>query len=231
MDRLNGSLQKQLRDALAALPNPVTLMVFTRGTRGDGQCPGCPDTLELVRELESNSNGKVRVEAYDVDRDSAQAAWYAVDKAPAIVVLGGALGRSDFGLRIFGAPDGYEFATLIEAVRMASRGAADLTPATIDVLAHLTAPLHIQVFVTPSCPYCPRAAILAHRMGVASEMVTADVIDASEFPELAARYHVRGVPRTIVNDIVHIEGAVPESAFLAQLLPLFEQMTGTPAAR
>lgn len=229
MDRLNSSLQTQLRDALAALPNQVTLVVFTRGTRGDGQCPGCTDTLDLVRELESHSGGKVRVEACDIDRDSAQAARYAIDKAPAIVVLGGELGQTDFGLRIFGAPDGYEFATLIEAVRMASRSEADLLPATADVLAHLTAPLHIQVFVTPSCPYCPRAAVLAHRMGIASEMVTADVIDATEFPELAARYHVRGVPRTVVNDTVQIEGAVPEPAFLAQLLPLFEQMHATPA--
>lgn len=230
MDRLNSSLRKQLRDALAALPNPVTLAVFTRGTEGNDACPACADTLELVRELESNSSDRVHVQAYDVDRDSALAGQYAIDKAPAIVVLGGQTGQTDFGIRIFGAPDGYEFATLIEDVRMASRGEADLMPATMDVLAHLTEPLHIQVFVTPSCPYCPRAAVLAHRMGVASEMVIADVIDATEFPELADRYHVRGVPRTVVNDLVHIEGAVPESAFLAQLLPLFEQMNGTQAA-
>jgi len=85
------------------------------------------------------------------------------------------------------------------------------------------------VFATPTYPFCPRAAVLAHRMGVASEMVAAGVIDATEFPQRAARYHVRGVPRTVVNDIVYIEGAVPESAFLGQLLPLFEQMNATPA--
>jgi hypothetical protein len=67
-------------------------------------------------------------------------------------------------------------------------------------------------------------------MGVASEMVIADVIDATEFPELAGRYHVRGVPRTVVNDIVHIEGVVPELAFLAQLLPVFEGPNAASAA-
>jgi glutaredoxin-like protein len=226
MDRLNSSLQAQLRDALAMLPTQVTLAVFTRGANHEGECPGCKDTQELVQELVSHSGGKVALRSYDVDHDSADADRYAIDKTPAIVVLGGPAGETDFGIRIFGAPDGYEFATLVEDVRMASLGEVDLMPATIDVLTRLTTPLHIQVFVTPTCPYCPRAALLAHRMAVASDKVVADVIDAAEFPELADQYHVRGVPRTVVNDIVHIEGAVPESAFLAQLLPLFEEVRG-----
>ena len=226
MDRLNSSLQTQLREALAALPNQVTLALFTRGTDRGDECPGCRDAAELVQELASNSGNKVVVRTYDVDRDQAEVDRYAIDKAPAIVVLGGPTPETDFGIRIFGAPDGYEFATLVEDVRMASRGEVDLLPATMDVLAHLATPLHILVFVTPTCPYCPRAALLAHRMAVASDKVVAHVIDATEFPELADQYRVRGVPRTIVNDRVHIEGAVPESAFLAQLLPLFEGASG-----
>ena len=205
---------------LAALPATVTLKIFTR--EGATNCPACRDAQELLEELAANSGGMVRLESHDLDRDAAEGARYRVNRAPAIVVLGEGDARKDYGIRFFGAPDGYEFATLIEDVRLASRGAVELSPGMTDVLAHLTEPLHLQVFVTPTCPYCPRAAVLAHSLAIASEQVTADVVDGSEFPELAARYRVRSVPRTVVNDTVYIDGSMPESAFLAQLMPLFE---------
>ncbi len=51
-----------------------------------------------------------------------------------------------------------------------------------------------------------------------SPWIVADTIEATEFPELARRYGVRGVPRTIVNEREAIEGAVPEAAFLRTVL-------------
>jgi predicted DsbA family dithiol-disulfide isomerase len=67
-----------------------------------------------------------------------------------------------------------------------------------------------------------RAALLAHKMTLVSDWVTADAVDATEFPELADRYHVQGVPCMIVNDTVHIEGAVPEAMLMAELIPILE---------
>lgn len=55
-------------------------------------------------------------------------------------------------------------------------------------------------------------------MAVESPNVTADVIEASEFPELIQRYQVRGVPKTMINASIGIEGAVPEPAFLGRVL-------------
>lgn len=55
-------------------------------------------------------------------------------------------------------------------------------------------------------------------MAVESPNVTADVIEASEFPELIQRYGVRGVPKTMINATVGVEGAVPEAAFLNRVL-------------
>ena len=55
---------------------------------------------------------------------------------------------------------------------------------------------------------------MAHKMAVESERVTADVIEAMEFPDLAQRYRVRGVPKIVINDSVEFVGALPESQFL-----------------
>jgi len=52
-------------------------------------------------------------------------------------------------------------------------------------------------------------------MAVESEYVTADVIEAQEFPDLARRYGVRGVPKIVVNDSVEFVGALPESQYLS----------------
>lgn len=62
------------------------------------------------------------------------------------------------------------------------------------------------------------AARLAHQFAVESARVTADVIEVSEFPELAERYRVRGVPKVIINEKVQFEGAVPEAQFINQVL-------------
>lgn len=55
---------------------------------------------------------------------------------------------------------------------------------------------------------------MAHKMAVESAHVTADVIEAMEFPDLAQRYQVRGVPKIVINDRVEFVGALPESNFL-----------------
>jgi len=54
-------------------------------------------------------------------------------------------------------------------------------------------------------------------MAVESEHVTADVIEAMEFPDLSRRYAVRGVPKIVINDTTEFVGALPEKEYLAQV--------------
>jgi hypothetical protein len=61
-------------------------------------------------------------------------------------------------------------------------------------------------------------ASLAHKLAVESERITADVVEASEFPELSDRFQVSAVPKTVVNDEFELLGARPESAFVAEIL-------------
>jgi predicted DsbA family dithiol-disulfide isomerase len=55
-------------------------------------------------------------------------------------------------------------------------------------------------------------------MAFASAQITAVAVEATEFPDLARKYHVSGVPKTVVNDEVEILGALPEEAFVDQAL-------------
>jgi protein-disulfide isomerase len=78
-----------------------------------------------------------------------------------------------------------------------------------DYLAGLSKPVNFQVFVTPTCPYCPRAAVLAMQMAVESDLVYADVVESAEFPDLANQYNVMGVPLNVINETERVEGAAP----------------------
>ena len=55
-------------------------------------------------------------------------------------------------------------------------------------LRQITKPVHIQVFVTPSCTFCPGQARLAHAFALDCPHITSDVIEIQEFPALAQTY-------------------------------------------
>lgn len=63
---------------------------------------------------------------------------------------------------------------------------------------------------------------LAHQFAMESDKVTADMVEASEFPQLAQRYQVMGVPQIVANDQIAARGSLPEPAFLIQILASIE---------
>ncbi len=204
-----------LRNEFATqLVNPVKLLMFTQTF----ECQFCAETRQIVEEVAALSD-KITAEVYNFVVDKAVAESYGVDKIPAIAILRVEGDREkDYGIRFYGIPSGYEFTSLIEDILDVSKGESGLQPKTKKAVAELTEPVHIQVFVTPTCPYCPQAVRLAHKLAIESDRIRADMIEAIEFPHLANKYGVYGVPRTVINDKVHQEGAVPESVLLSKLL-------------
>ncbi len=205
----------------AELINPVNLVFFLReksslivpGQPAEEECTYCPETKQLLEEL-SGLSDKIKLTVYDIDKEPARAAEFQIDKVPAIVVMG----EKDSGIRFFGIPSGYEFMSLLEAMVDVSRGETELSEQTKEALKKLDKEVNIQVFVTPTCPYCPMAVRLAHQMSLESPLVKGAMVEATEFPDLAQKYEVYGVPKTIFNDSVSLEGAVPEEMFLEHLL-------------
>jgi hypothetical protein len=60
--------------------------------------------------------------------------------------------------------------------------------------------------------------VLAHRFALASQMVTSDAIEATEFPVLADKYRVSGVPHTVINlGAGNLIGAAPEEMLVAEI--------------
>ncbi len=190
------------------LKDPVTLVVFT-----DDNCRFCKETKQICDELAELSD-LVSVEHHTMDKKD-MAEKYGVTMAPAISIIG----KDDYGVRYYGIPAGYEFTSLVEDIIDVSRGETDLSDETKKALRELSGDVHMMVFVTPSCPYCPMAVRTAHKMAIESSKVKADMVEATEFPELSDRYQVMAVPKIVINEgKVMFEGAYPEKVFLKKVL-------------
>ncbi len=156
MALLNESIKEQVRQALAALEQPVKLVMFTQGEsrvldNPTLECQMCADTRQLVEEVAELSD-KLSVEVHDYLADEAVAKRYAIDKIPAIALLAVDENgqETDYGIRFYGIPSGYEFSSLIEDLRQVSKRTPDLYDQTLAALQRLDRPVHIQVFVTPT---------------------------------------------------------------------------------
>lgn len=199
-------LRGHFADKLVA---PVRLAYFTQTI----PCQFCRETEQVLREVADLSD-KIKLEVYNLITDKDKADALGIDKIPGTAILGAV----DYGVRFYGIPSGYEFTSLVEDIVDISRGQTNLSARTLVLLAKLHQPVHIQVFVTPTCPYCTAAVRLAHSLAIASEHVRADMVESVEFPQLAIKYQVKGVPRTVVNETSSFEGAVPEPLFVAKVL-------------
>ena len=208
MALLSEQDRQTVRGHLAVIEEPVRLLLFT-------QTIGAPETALVARQVLDEIVGLsdfVTLEEVNFVLEQDRAREYGIEQIPAIVLL---KGDQDSRIRFLGAPAGYEFMSLIEAVILAGTNDSGLTPDSRALVAeHVTAPLEIQVFVTPTCPHCPRAVTLAHRLAVESPFIRASCVEATEFMELSRKFRVTGVPKTVVNASIEILGALPEDQFV-----------------
>jgi glutaredoxin-like protein len=213
---LDENTKKQVIDVMAGLDQPVNLIFFSSKVNN---CEYCSDTKNLLEEIAGLSE-KISIQAFDLESEAPLARKYRIDKAPGFTIVG-QLGNdeADYGIRYFGIPAGHEFTSLINDIILVSRRDSGLASPTREALAKLDKPVQLKVFVTPSCPYCPRAVVLAHQMALESPMIEAEMVEAMEFEELANKFNVSGVPHTIINDgKAEVVGAVPEEHLLQKIL-------------
>lgn len=203
--------QEHLRELFKdKLSNSVKLLLFTSS---QGPCEYCGVAQELVKEVSGLSGGVVSYEVRSLEGDRL-ARDYGVSLAPTLVLLG----DKDYRVRFVGLPAGYEFGALIDDIIDVSRRSSRLSPSTKSALDRIKEEVEIKVFVTPSCPYCPKAVRLAHMFAMENNNIWGYMIEALEFPDLANKYNVMSVPHVVINDSYYFVGAYPEPLFLQHVL-------------
>jgi glutaredoxin-like protein len=212
MSLLSERDRQTVRSHLAGLTHDVTVLFFT-------QTIAAPETALIARQVIDevvSLSDRITVEEVNQILDKERSAAFGIDRVPGIALL---RDGADTRMRFLGAPAGYEFSSLVEAILLAGSDDSGLTGESKRLIAEMAKdPIEIKVFVTPTCPHCPRAVTLAHRMAVESANISATCIEASEFHDLSRQYRVTGVPKTVTSTGAEIFGAVPEEMFVRGVL-------------
>jgi glutaredoxin-like protein len=185
------------------LKDSVELILFLEGEDGKGKNKFneqyLPYTEEIVKEISSLS-GKIKFTVYKGNPEKEKE--YGVNNISSLFIEGK---NTDKNLVYYGMPSGHEFSSLLEDIIDVSKGETNLAPSIKDSVRKISSKVEILVFVTPTCPYCPKAVRTAHMFAMENKLIR---------PEWSQKFGVYGVPKVIINEKVQFEGAVPENAFL-----------------
>ncbi len=197
-----------MQGQLTQMKNPVRLILFTR----DAGCEACPEMLALGRAIKALSP-KIAFETYDQVMDRDKTEQYGVRYVPCFVVQGGN-GRM---ARFYGLMESVFLKIILDTLVSAGNNKIWFPREIQSALSHLEREVAIQVFVESDCPFCRPVAETAIGMAFESDLVLADVVIASSFPDLIRKYEIKTLPKTIFGANLHMDGHVTESQFLEMI--------------
>ena len=214
-------LQQRDREAVQQrfdieLKRDVDITLYTQPDLGlfipGRECPYCGPTQKLLEEVSSLSS-RIHLEVVDFYKQRDEASAIGINKIPALVIRKG----KNSNVRFYGMPSGLEFVLLLDSIIAASNQRSSLQLETRRKLRALDEDVHIQIFVTPTCPHCPPAVKNAHNFAMLNPKIKADAYEAMEFQEISVKYKVQGVPKTIINETIDVVGSYPPEILLQKI--------------
>jgi hypothetical protein len=168
--------------------------------------------VELARAIKAQL-GKVVLEVYDLVMDRDKTEQYDIKRVPALVVQGGDGNRAT----LYGSPENVSLDLLLNAIHAVSEKKIWFPEDVRKSLGRLTHDVKIRVFIDNNSQQSKFVAETAVGFALGSEYIDADIIVAADFPELAGKYHVATLPKTIFGEELHLEGNILEADFLGMI--------------
>lgn len=199
--------KKVLIDTFKELGEKVFLEVFTKDDKDD---QFSVFTAELIRGI-STLTDKIEAKFYKPTDETTRNRN--ITRFPTILI-----NPDRYNIRYVGSPLGEEGRTLIMAIMVASNNGTILSDTALKRLYELKAPRHIQIFVSPTCPYCPQQALNAISAAIAVPgLITSEIIEMYENRDYIDRYHIVTVPFTVINDMPIGTGVKPPEIFVEEI--------------
>ena len=112
------------------------------------------------------------------------------------------------------------FSTLINSIINSSLDSQNLNKDLIEKLEVIQNPIHIKVFVTPSCKYCPKIAELSLSLAMQFSTIKTEIIEIQEYPDLANNYGISSVPVTVINDKIQLDGQISSDTLVEAIVKI-----------
>ena len=170
MPLIDEQSKKVLKEVLKAkLKNNINILFFKGDTP---ECIFCKQIEELLKEIKSLSE-KINYKTYNIA--STEAKVFGITSAPVLTF------EERTNVRFLGIPSGHEFTVFIDDIINISRNQVDIKYSTAKALSTINKKVHIMVFVTPTCPYCPITVRTAHQFALFNKNITSEMIEAMEY--------------------------------------------------
>lgn len=210
---LLDQLQRQVAAVFEKMPYDVPLLLFTDPPKNEVFIQTAREVIRTFRNISS----KISLREYGLTHKLAKK--YNVDRVPTLL-----FDPDRYPLRWLGVPIGEEGRTFLEMLLIMGYREPGLERETQKILERIKEPRAMQLFVSPTCPYCPQQAINAIKAVIARpELFSLEIIDIQVNPDLGDRYNAFGVPLTLANGIQIAQGAQPEELFAYSLEKMAEQ--------
>ena len=213
VEQFPEEVQKVIKDTFFKdLTEKVMVEVFTKTGMNDQFNEAAVSLMKALSML----SDKLAVSFHQVGDDLS--IKRDVHRSPTVLIA-----PDKYRMRYSGAPLGEEGRSLLIAILMASTGKSVLTAPSMERVAGLKEKRDIQVFVTPTCPYCPQQALTAFSAAIVKpDLVSAEIVELYENPDLAESLGSMSVPQTVINGTFTGIGLQPEELFVESLLTLKE---------
>lgn len=171
-------------------------------------------TREIAEEL-SQLSDKISVKFFTTTSEEADKYKVDAERSPTILI-----DPENYNIKYTGAPLGLEFKAFIDTIIMVSQDRIDIPSNLVDELKQIKKDILIQVYITPTCPYCPISVENANKMAMVTKKITAECVEATRNMDLATKFNVSGVPQQVINlDINAISvGALPIEQLIKQVI-------------
>jgi len=224
-DDVKQTIRKTFEDTLK---EDVAIEVFT----GSGTNDQFNETAVALLKALAPLSDKLKVTFHTIGDE--QSVKRGVTRTPSILIA-----PDKYRIRFTGAPMGEEGQSFLTAIIMASTGKAILSEPSIKLISEqLHEKRDIQVFVSPTCPYCPLQVLSAVSAAIAKpDLVSAEAVEIYENRDLAESLGSLAVPQTFMNNTFTGAGLQPEPLFMEALMTLKEplaastQMSGEPVEK
>jgi thioredoxin reductase (NADPH) len=207
---VTDDMKKILGETFKSLRDEVKIEVFTKKGSNDTFNEAAKTLFGVLPEV----SPKITVSFHEAGDE--QAVKRDVKSSPTVLIA-----PDKYSIRFTGAPLGEEGRSLILTLLMVSTGSVIMKPESVTKLKSLAEKRHIEVFVSPTCPYCPEQVLFAVSAAIArNDLITLDVIEIFENQELAQQRGVISVPHTFINGMLIAPGALQEELFVEALISL-----------
>ncbi len=209
-DILPEETKNILKETFKNMGEKVLIEVFIRDDEED---QFSAFTSELIKALTKITN---KIDARFYKESSNTAKEKNIKRFPTILIS-----PDKYKISYIGSPLGEEGRTLIMAILLVSNRGSIIPYDSLKRLFQLKETRNIQVFVSPTCPYCPQQALNAISAAIAlPKIINAEIIEMYENRDYIDRYHIVTVPFTVINEVPIGTGLKPAEIFVEEVINL-----------